>query len=199
MMLSSCEHSPLDLDDSISTITIESSHCHGERNQFEQQMSELRLVNASLSNTVTRLSSALQEKEETILDMHEAHESKMLDMLKTKLSNTSVSAPAPVSCTCRCVFPSTTTQGNNHNFSASDQQDVSKASKKSEANAKVGKGRNGKSNKMSWRKTGMSCCGRSVFSKINIRASLSLWSVPKVVVASFCDTSDDENMSSLTS
>eukprot|EP00985_Skeletonema_marinoi_P026382 scaffold20422_cov133-Skeletonema_marinoi.AAC.2 len=198
MMLSSCEHS-LDLDDSISTITIESSHRHGERNQFEQQMSELRLVNASLSNTVTRLSSALQEKEETILDMQEAHESKMLDMLKTKLSNTSVSAPAPVSCTCRCVFSSTTTQGNNHNFSASDQQDVSKASKKSEANAKVGKGRNGKSNKMSWRKTGMSCCGRSVFSKINIRASLSLWSVPKVVVASFCDTSDDENMSSLTS
>eukprot|EP00984_Skeletonema_dohrnii_P013790 scaffold5745_cov96-Skeletonema_dohrnii-CCMP3373.AAC.7 len=198
MMLSSCEHS-LDLDDSVSTITIESSHCHGERNQFEHQMSELRLVNASLRNTVTRLSSALQEKEETILDMQEAHESKMLDMLKTKLSNTSVSAPATVSCTCRCVFPSTTSQGNNHNFSASDQQDVSKASEKTEA--KVGKGRNGTSKKMSWCKikTGMSCSGRSVLSKINIRASLSLWSVPKVVVASFCDTSDDENMSSLTS
>jgi len=196
MMLSSCEHS-LDLDDSVSTITIESSHCHGERNQFEQQMSELRLVNASLSNTVTRLSSALQEKEETILDMQEAHESKMLDMLKTKLSNTSVSAP--VSCTCRCGFSSTTTQGNNHDYSASNQQYVSKASEKTEA--KVGKGRNGTSNKMPWCKikTGMSCNGRSVLSKINIRASLSLWSVPKVVVASFCDTSDDENMSSLTS
>ena len=78
--------------DSISTITIESSSRYRERKQFEQHLSELRSENASLSNTVKRLQNDLRVKEDEILEMQEVHEIRMFDMLKTKLSNTNVSA-----------------------------------------------------------------------------------------------------------
>jgi hypothetical protein len=95
--------------DSDSVSSIESSRCR-ERKHLEQQMSELRSVNASLRKEVQLLSGALQEKEEAILDMQEVHESKMLDLLKTKLSNTSAS--------CECLDISS---------SASDQREEAKA------------------------------------------------------------------------
>ena len=65
--------------DTDSVSSIESSGCR-ERKNVQRQMSELRAVNVSLSNAVQRLSDALKEKEEMLLDMKEMHESKMLDM-----------------------------------------------------------------------------------------------------------------------
>ena len=84
--------------DSLSTITIESSSSrYRERKQFEQRLSELRSENASLSNTVKRLQNDLRVKEDEILEMQEVHEHQMLGMLKTKLSNTNVSATTSTS------------------------------------------------------------------------------------------------------
>lgn len=58
--------------DSDSVSSIESSRCCcRERKHVNDQMSELRSVNSSLSKAVQLLSCALQEKEDTILDMQE--------------------------------------------------------------------------------------------------------------------------------
>ena len=162
--------------DSISSI--ESSCCR-ERKHFEHQLSKLRSENASLSNAVQRLTDTLKVKEEKIVDMEDAIvdmqqtcESKMLEMLKTKLSdNTSASCP------CRHGISS----------SASDLREESKDEE--------GPSPSSKSPAKRWWKTksGVSC-GLSVLSKIKTTAALR--SIPKFVTIT--DTSEIDNMSSLT-
>ena len=172
---------------SISTITIESSSSrYRERKQFEQQLSELRSENASLSNTVKRLTHDLQVKEDEILEMQEVHEMQMLDMLKTKLSNTNVSATTSTSVSCH----------RQNDDSSSHQTEVPKPKgSKIEANGVKAKaaGWLGPQSK-SWCKikSEMSYCGRSVLGKIKIRPSMR--SIPKVVVVSFPNKSEESNL-----
>lgn len=131
---------------------------------------------------------ALQEKDKEILEMQEVHEVKMLDMLKLKLSNTSTSTS--FSCHCKGKSSSSPTQGNGNNYSASFQREVSvsKASE-DEVNAK-------QRSKMSWCnvKSEVSFCGRSMLSKIKIKASRR--SIPKEI--DVLNTSEVENLSKMT-
>jgi len=160
--------------DSDSVSSIESSRCRcRERKHVNDQMSDLRSVNSSLSKAVQLLSCALQEKEDTILDMQEMHERRMLELLKTKLSNSNSVA----SCSCQCRGISS---------SASDQR--------GEANAGGGEGEGRGSTNKIWCKvtSGMSGCGRSLLSKIKTQASAR--SIPKVVT--ICNTSQIDNMAS---
>lgn len=175
--------------DSVSTITIESSSSrYRERKQFEQQLSELRSENASLSNTVKRLTHDLQVKEDGILEMQEVHELQMLDMLKTKLSNTNVNVSATTSTSVSCH--------RQNDDSSSHQTEVPKPKgSKIEANGVKAKtaGWLGPQSK-SWCKikSEMSYCGRSVLGKIKIRPSMR--SIPKVVVVSFPNNSEESNL-----
>ncbi len=160
-------------------------------------MSELLSVNASLRKTVKRLSHALQEKEEEMLEMQEVHEIKMLDMLKTKLSSTSASTSPSASC--HRQVKSSSCQGNTNNGSASYQRETSKASEAAYAKARDRQGPQNEATKMSWYKikSEVSYCGKSILNKVKNKASLR--SIPKeVVVESFLNSSEVENMSSLT-
>ena len=175
--------------DSVSTITIESSssRCR-ERKQFEQQLSELRSENASLSNTVKRLQNDLRVKEDEILEMQEVHEHQMLGMLKTKLSNTNVSVTTFTSVSCH----------RQNDDSSSHQTEVPKPKgSKIEANgvkAKTAGWLGPQSKSCSWCKikSEMSYCGRSVLGKIKIRPSMR--SIPKVVVVSLPIKSEESNL-----
>lgn len=175
----------------IATASLPSNHRCRERKQFEQQLSKLRSENASLKNTTKHLTSELQVKEDKILEMQELHEIQMLSMLKTKLSNTNISTSSSTSVPCH----------HRNNDSPSHQREVPKASE-AETNAKAAAtGQSKSSNKTScWCKfkSEMSYCGRSVLSKIKMRPSLSLRSIPKVVVVSLPNTPEVENMSTLT-
>ena len=126
-------------------------------------------MNASLCNAVQHLSCALQEKEEANLDMQDMYEGKMLDMLQMKLSNTAASCPC---------------QG--FSSSAPDQR---------QEESEAGEARSNSPKIWCKIKSGMSCCGRSVLSKIKTKASLR--SIPKVVTS--YNTSEVDNTSSLTS
>lgn len=202
-MVLSAHYQPDSDSDSVSTITFESCRCR-EREQLEQlqhdYLSEVLSVNASLRRTVKRLSHALHEKEEEMLEMQEVHEMKMLDMLKTKLVNTSASTSPSTSASCHRQGKSSSSQENSNNYSASYQRETPMASKATNAKARDMQGPQNEANKMSWYeiKSKVSYCGKSMLNKVKNRASLR--TIPKEVVLnhSILNSLEVENMSSLT-